>query len=543
MARCGVIALVCAFAAAASAASASAETVLVVKGRGWGHGVGMSQWGARGYAERGWPWRRILAHYYPGTTPGPAGVARVRVLLAAARRSVEIGCAAPLTVNDASGRGRPLPAGTYRVDRRFELPVGHRRVRVKHPLRRSSPIRVVRVKRPLRAPLVFECDEAPLTWNGRPYHGLLVLRRAGARVAVVNSLPLDDYVRGVVADEMPSDWPRAALEAQAVAARSYALATLRPARHFDLYADVRSQVYGGIWAEAPETNAAVAGTAGTVLTWKGRVASTYFFSTSGGRTANVGDVWSGGDAMPYLRSVADPYDAASPHHTWGPVALPERRLRRLLGAEPHDVTLERTPSGRVRTVVVDGRRIEASRFRRVFGLESTWFDVGELSLSASRPQVVYGGKLELLARTRRAGTALLQRRVGAGPWRTLARVDTGGRVSVEPRAHTLYRLTGAGVRGPVVAVAVAPRLSVTPAAATLLRGTVAPRSGGAITVLRRVGSSWQVVARPRVGANGSFSAPVRLRPGGYRVTVAGDGRLAPTARTVRVTHRLLASLR
>src|SRR5436305_274853 len=112
------------------------------------------------------------------------------------------------------------------------LTAAHGRVPVR--LRRK-PFPVVTMKGALRPPLVFDCPSAPLTLNGRAYHGLLVVRRAGKSLSVVNSLPLDEYVRGVVGGEMPDRWSIAALEAQAVAARSYALATLKPNARFDLY--------------------------------------------------------------------------------------------------------------------------------------------------------------------------------------------------------------------------------------------------------------------------------------------------------------------
>jgi stage II sporulation protein D len=515
--------------------------VLVVHGRGWGHGVGMSQWGAKGYAERGRTWQQILAHYYPGTTLAQAPLARVRVQLGAPQPRAAIGCAGGIKVNDGSGRGFRLPAGRFEVGTGLRLPVGRKRVRLTRPLRRASPFRVVTVKRALRSPLVFDCPSAPLVWDGRAYHGRLVVRRTGRRLSVVNSLPLDDYVRGVVAGEMPHRWPLAALAAQAVAARSYALATLKPGRHFDLYSDTRSQVYGGIAYETPRTDEAVARTARRVLTWNGHVASTYFFSTSGGRTADVREVWGGGE-MPYLRSVADPYDAGSPHHVWGPVVLDDRRIAKRLHVQPGDVTVTRTASGRVRSIALGGRQVDGTRFRRLFGLQSTWFDVGELSLTASRARIVFGGDLELLARTQHAGTARLQRRVGAGPWKTLKTVYTGARVTVEPRGRTLYRLSAGGVTGPVVSVGVAPRLQVEPSTATLLSGSVSPRSNGPIVVWRRGPTGWRVVARPRLDAQGTFRAPLRLHAGGYRITVASDGRFSAASASVEMTPRLLSSL-
>ena len=523
----------------AAAGPAGAGTKLVVTGHGWGHGVGMSQWGAFGYARHGWSWQRILAHYYQGTQISSAPVSRVRVRLAEKQSHARVACAAPMRVNDVSGRGYALPADVYSFGPGLKLPVGHRRVRVH--LRRK-PFAVVTVKRALRPPLVFDCPSAPLTLNGRAYHGLLVVRRAGKSLSVVNSLPLDEYVRGVVGGEMPDRWSIAALEAQAVAARSYALATLKPNARFDLYSDTRSQVYGGIAYETARTNIAVERTAGKVLTWNGRVATTYFFSTSGGRTADVHDVWPKLPAVPYLRAVDDPYDVASPHHVWGPLVLDVQRVAQKLNVPDGDVSVVRSPSGRIESVRIGARRVSADRFRTELGLASTWFEVGELSLVGDRAQVLYGGRLELATRTDGVGRAVLQRRIGAGPWKTLKAVRGAARVAVEPRAQTVYRLDAEGVHGPVFTVAVAPMLEVTPAGAALLDGTVQPHSRGAITITRRIAGGWKVVARPRLDAQGSFHVPLRLRRGAYRVAVAGDGRYAATVRNLEVTPRLLASL-
>ena len=113
---------------------------------------------------------------------------------------------------------------------------------------------------------------------------------------------------------------------------------------------------------------------------------------------------------------------------------------------------------------------------------------------------------------------------------------------MEPQGATLYRLSAGGVVGPVVGVAVAPQLHATPVASTVLSGTVQPLSHGALTVERRIGTGWRVVAHPQLDSHGVFHAPLRLKPGAYRVTVAGDGRYAATATQVHVTTRLLASL-
>src|SRR5262249_30741275 len=111
----------------------------------------------------------------------------------------------------------------------------------------------------------------------------------------------------------------------------YALAnltTIVTASNFDLYGDTRSQVYGGISVEMAATTAAVDATAGQVVLYDGRVATTYFSSSSGGRTASAAEAW--GKPVPYLASVVDPYDTYSPNHDWGPVLVDASRLGRML---------------------------------------------------------------------------------------------------------------------------------------------------------------------------------------------------------------------
>ena len=505
----------------------------------------MSQWGAQGYAEHGATWQRILAHYYPGTKLAPSPVSRVRVLLAAGQASVGVACAGRMKVLDGHGEARPLEPGTYHFGPKLRLPVGRRVVHTKGAHRHNPRTRVVAVPLKLEPPLVFDCPAAPLSWNGRAYHGLLVVRRSGGRLSVINSLLLDDYIRGVVGGEMPHGWRLAALEAQAVAARSYAIATLKPGAHFDLYPDTRSQVYGGIAFETPRTSLAVQRTAGRVLTWNGRVATTFFFSTSGGRTADVRDVWPRAAPAPYLRSVPDPYDAGSPHHVWGPLVLSEQRVAALLHAQPGgNLRIVRNASGRVAWLVLGGKRIDGNGFRRALGLSSTWFTIGELSLVPSQATVTYGEHVAVLAHADGVERARLERRVGAGTWTTLRSVGSSGtRLTDRPRGRTLYRLSAGGVLGgPVVEVDVAPRLHVVPAATTLLTGTVEPRSHGTVTVSRQVAGGWRVVAYPDVDPKGEFRTPLRLRPDVYRVTVAADDRFAAATATVRITRGLLASL-
>ena len=114
--------------------------------------------------------------------------------------------------------------------------------------------------------------------------------------AKVEKVPLERYVRGVVSAEMPSSWPLAALEAQAIASRTYALTADAGGSRFDVYSDTRSQVYLGVAAETASTNAAVAATAGQIVTYAGQPAITYFFASSGGMTEDVQNSFLGSDA-------------------------------------------------------------------------------------------------------------------------------------------------------------------------------------------------------------------------------------------------------
>ena len=301
--------------------TSTAPTTVVLNGHGWGHGLGMSQWGAYGYALHGWSYSAILTHYYSGTTIGTRPALTVRVLLLDGKKQVTLNSAAPWSVTDAAGTTEPLPAGKLVL----------------------TPDLTVNAK-VLVSPLTFTPGATPLEVGTTPYRGQLVVRSVNSTLEVVNSLGLEEYLQGVVPAEMPANWPAEALKAQAVAARTYALAgltTVVTASTFDLYSDERSQIYGGIDAETPATNQAVAETAHQVVLSGGKVATTYFFSSSGGQTASAADEL--GTPIPYLVSVPDPYDTLAPHHNWGPVLYSAAQVARgdqlpgtLLNLVPND---------------------------------------------------------------------------------------------------------------------------------------------------------------------------------------------------------------
>ena len=225
-----------------------------------------------------------------------------------------------------SPSGSPRSRSARRSRSRSSTPVG--RCASSRPARRTSSRRSCRgcACRCATCPAPRRCSS-----TGTAYRGALLVHRQAGKLTIVNRLPLDRYLRGVVPWEMPDDWHREALRAQSVVARSYALATLKPGTLFDLYADTRSQVYGGIRAEAASTNRAIGSTAGRVVSWNGRVATTFYHSTSGGRTVSNEEAWPGATPVPYLVSVPDPYDGLSKLHRWGPFPWTPAEVGRKLG--------------------------------------------------------------------------------------------------------------------------------------------------------------------------------------------------------------------
>jgi stage II sporulation protein D len=268
----------CAFALALCTPPAGAST-LIVEGAGDGHGVGMSQDGALGYAEHGWSYQAILAHYYTATTLG----------------------------------------------------------------------------------------QAP--------SGFVVKVLVGSKVEKV---PLERYVRGVVAAEMPSSWPIAALEAQAIASRTYALTDDAGGSRFDVYSDTRSQVYRGVAAETASTNAAAAGTAGQIVLYDGQPAITYYFASSGGMTENIENSFLGAQPEPWLKGVPDAYETkASDWKLSMSFASAAARLSGLVKGSFRGIeVLGRGVSPRIVTAEVLGSRgdsaVSGPELEARLGLASAW---------------------------------------------------------------------------------------------------------------------------------------------------------------------------
>lgn len=137
--------------------------------------------------------------------------------------------------------------------------------------------------------------------KGKWYRGIIMIQNKNGKLTVINNVPLEDYIKGVVPAEMPSSWATEAHKAQAIAARSYALANLgKRARYgYDLKDTPEDQAYGGASRETPDTNYAVDETKGIVLTYNMKIINAYYSASAGGQT----NVNSWGASLPYLRSV------------------------------------------------------------------------------------------------------------------------------------------------------------------------------------------------------------------------------------------------
>jgi stage II sporulation protein D len=443
-------------------ASAGAATRWVVKGAGWGHGIGLSQYGAYGLARDGANYRQILGHYYTGTEVSRADTQTIRVLLQSNRdRATFIGAS-------RAGDKTLSPKRTYMA----RVSGGGVEVRDNKGKKIGT----------FPAPLsISSSDGFRLGGNAingvsdGTYHGNLELRpSAGGGLTVVNALSLDSYVQGVVPGEMPSGWHPEALKAQAVAARSYALVTDKGGPVFDQYPDTRSQVYRGVTGETSNTNAAVRATAGEVVKHEGKVAVTYFFSTSGGHTENVENVFYGGQPAPYLKGVPDPTDKIAPRHRWTfnyTTGSLSAKLRPYLRGKLKAVKVrKRGVSPRIVAADVVGskgtRRVTGTNLRQALGAHDNWMTFKRVTTNATRATsakkaglaaLVFGGGRGLVGSIEpaRSGSKLVvERRNRRGRWQRaeVGKVGAGGRYRVALKRAGTYRVKAGGAAGPAVRV-------------------------------------------------------------------------------------------
>ena len=224
--------------------------------------------------------------------------------------------------------------------------------------------------------IVPKTDSGLVFIGDRWYRGQVRLAKTSSGFTAINHVDLEDYLASVIGKEMYVSWPQAALQAQAVASRSYAMYKIKRKKTelFDLLSTTTSQVYGGIEGEAPSTLEAVGATKGQVLTHQGKIIEAVFHSSSGGHTENSEHVWM--SAVPYLRGVPD-YDQEAPVYEWQANFTAAQLRQRLpgVGTIKALLPLQTSPTGRVKKMRIMGdygsQVISGNQLRKALGLKST----------------------------------------------------------------------------------------------------------------------------------------------------------------------------
>jgi SpoIID/LytB domain protein len=363
----------------------------------------MSQYGARGRALAGQDAPTILAHYYRGATLGSLDpLTQIRVLVLSRWTATR---ARPLTifgrttawsidgipkVFPADAKLRLLPATTTTsagTKTAWRIRVNDATGAVLHVGPKPSTL----VVRGAGASSRLQVYSKPSAYDR--YRGILRILTSSVAptVTVVNELPLELYLRGVVPAEMPSSWPAEALKAQAIAARSYAARRLRPGiSYYDVTDDTRSQIYRGTLGERPTSNALIRATAGVVLRSGAHIANAMFHSTGGGATEHNENVYVSATGarvsapVSYLRGSSDraadgtAFDAAAPYATWRTRTYTLAQLSAIFASDARTAVgsltaldlRDRGVSGRYRSVILIGsagtRKVSGDVFRAVF---------------------------------------------------------------------------------------------------------------------------------------------------------------------------------
>jgi len=218
-------------------------------------------------------------------------------------------------------------------------------------------------------------DDCSFSFGTRTYRGTFASTADGE---IVNTIPLEEYLYGVVPMEVPHSWPQATLQSQAILSRTFALARTNPARYYDVVASQGDQAYGGLDAEHPETSAAVSATGGQVLTFDGDQATVAYMSCCGGHTESAAEAWIGGSSAPYLRGVVCAYCADAPDFQWQrdiPLGSARNAFSDLWSIANEDLRsvqiMSADPSGRARTIrfssSAGGFEVSGREFRRRLG--------------------------------------------------------------------------------------------------------------------------------------------------------------------------------
>lgn len=405
-------------------ASVQPAAALTFRVRGNGHGLGMSQWGAKGFADAGYDYQTILRHYYSGTqvvlwpSAEPARDVRIDPLsnstngaYTKATWTIRPGNPGAQLVIAQDGQAEVVTGDSWSTftasgdtitwvgsDARTKTYSGTIRVFE----RGATGVSLTQV-RERTGGVQLQSNPVILGWDHARYRGELRLTARTGAIKLINRVSMRDYLYGVVPRESPASWHMEALKAQAVAARAYSWNPSLTNSALELWSTTSDQVYAGhshgenrVSSEShehPRTNSAVDQTQRVVVTHDGKMIRTYFSAASGGYTEDNEKVWSG-TALPYLRGVPDPYEivAGTSRHTWSELTTStvaaRDRLRAVGLTVPTDLTdinvVGRGVSGRVtRIELVSAGGVKSyiegstnlDKFKSAFGWGSRWFVV------------------------------------------------------------------------------------------------------------------------------------------------------------------------
>jgi SpoIID/LytB domain protein len=287
-------------------------------------------------------------------------------------------------------------------------------------------------------------------------------------------------------------------------------------------------------SEYPTTSAAVNATGGQVLTYNGKIATTYFFSTSGGRTAAIADVWKSAP-VPYLVSVADPYDSLSPYHNWGPFSFTADKVKQALKVKGRLLDLQMTVNASQRVDSVQAvtdqseRVVTGADLRTALGLRSTWYSVGVLALDPlPKATMAYGTAFKLTGLGRALDDLRLEQRLpGSADWTVNQDVDAAPdgsfSVTIKAAAPEEYRVASGTIGTPSTTLVVAPRVAMKATGdLTGLKGTVRPNLPGMPVQIQQQNPAgrWTTIAKATATRTGRFSmTPTAGLSGVYRARV------------------------
>jgi SpoIID/LytB domain protein len=373
-----VLSVVSALALLPAASAGASPSEFTFYGSGFGHGLGMSQWGAYGLAQEGWGEQEILEHYYSSTrvdratdTPNTLRIGLVqgkdKLRVEAQSGKVDLLLGDPKTgeVVASIPRGETWTVRLAEHSYKILDASGH----VVGDVVGDESTNLFAVYEPNDA--LVKVPEALHTYNRGWIEFNIYNCGSNCSMRLILELGPEEYLYGL--GEVPSSWPMSAMEAQAVAARSYALGKASYGQHRSgcncaLYASSYDQVYAG-WDKEGGVDGdrwvrAVDATAGRVVTYKGDVIQAYYMSSSGGHTEDNENVW-GGTPIEYLRGVCDPgdYTTENPSATWTVTYTAEQVTKKLnlgIGTVTGFSNIGRGVSGRIVTVTVKGESGTAS---------------------------------------------------------------------------------------------------------------------------------------------------------------------------------------